>query len=577
MSVHPDRRDRTLTRGESRPAGHAPAKPSRVSGGDAALASLLAAGVDHAFCVPGESFLGLLEAMHREPRIRPISTRHEEGASFMAVGYARLTGRPAVAMGTRMVGGANLAIGIHTAYQDSVPMVAVIGQTPTAYRFREAFQEVELEAVFSPLAKVAIEVPSADRLGELTARAARIAVSGRPGPAVLILREELTQTMVDAGDAIPPIERPRPAADRQAVQRILAMTREAERPIMLVGGGIVAAGATDALVRFARAEHIPVVTAWRRPDAFPNDNALYLGWAGLRSPSNVLERLAGADLIIAIGTRLGEFTTYRYKIPARGTRFIHVDIQAEGLGAHRVADLVCQADARLFLDAVGELATANPLPAASARGRQERNASDRTAWEAQTTPTRGVARSGFVDQQAVVAHLRKQLPRDAITVTDGGNFAGWPARFLRWNQPGSFLGPTSGAMGYGIPAALGAKLARPSAPVITFVGDGGFLMTGVELETAVREDLPIVSLVYDNSQYGTIRMHQRHDYPDTPVGTKLGEVDFASFATSLGALGISVRDDAEFPAAFAEALASARPSVLHLKVDPEQLYVGDEH
>jgi acetolactate synthase-1/2/3 large subunit len=578
MSVSSDRpRTAVEVPMASQSDGPSPDHTRRVSGGDAAVASLLAAGVDHSFCVPGESFLGLLEAMHREPRIRPISTRHEEGAAFMAVGYARLTGRPAVAMGTRMVGGANLAIGVHTAYQDSVPMVAVVGQTPTAFRFREAFQEVELEAVFTPLAKVAIEVPSADRLGELTARAARIAVSGRPGPVVLILREELTQAMVDVGDPIPPIERARPAADPQAVEAILAMSREAERPIMLVGGGILAAGASDALVRFSHAEHLPVVTAWRRPDAFPNDDALYLGWAGLRSPTNVLERLASADLIIAIGTRLGEFTTYRYRIPAPGTRFVHVDLQAEALGAHRIAEIVCQADARLFLEAIGDAAAARPLPASIASRRGERNAIDRATWEGQTTPTRGIARSGFVDQQAVVAHLRERMPPDAITVTDGGNFAGWPARFLRWNRPGSFLGPTSGAMGYGIPAAIGAKLARPSAPVITFVGDGGFLMTGVELETAVRENIPIVSLVYDNGQYGTIRMHQRHDYPDTPLGTSLGAVDFATFATSLGALGIAVRDDAEFPAAFAEALASGRPSVLHLKVDPEQLSVGDEH
>jgi len=548
----------------------------RVSGGVAVLASLLAAGVDHAFCVPGESFLGVLEAMHREPRIRAISTRHEEGASFMAIGYARLTGRPAVAMGTRMVGGANLAIGIHTAFQDSVPMVAIIGQSPTAYRFREAFQEVELEAVFAPLAKVAIEVPSADRLGELTLRAARIAVSGRPGPAVLILREELSQELVDMNDLVPPVVRPRPAADPDAVRAILAMTRAAERPILLVGGGIVAAEATDALVRFARAEQIPVVTAWRRPDAFPNDDGLYLGWAGLRSPTNVLERLEAADLLVAIGTRLSEFTTYRYRIPAPGTRLVHVDVNAESLGGHRIADLGCQADARLFLEAIGDAAEADRAPADLRAGRQERNAADRAAWERQTTPGRGRARTGYVDQEAVVAHLRKVMPPDAITVTDGGNFAGWPARFLRWNRPGSFLGPTSGAMGYGLPGALGAKLARPSSPVIAFIGDGGFLMTGMELETAVREDIPIVALVYDNGQYGTIRMHQRHDYPGTPVGTTLGPVDVAAFARALGADGTTVRDDAEFPAAFAEALASGRPSVLHLRVDPEQLYVGDE-
>jgi acetolactate synthase-1/2/3 large subunit len=354
------------------------------------------------------------------------------------------------------------------------------------------------------------------------------------------------------------------------------MTRSAERPILLVGGGIVAAGATGELERFAETEQIPVVTAWRRPDSFPNDNPLYLGWSGLRSPSNVLARLQAADLIVAVGTRLSEFTTYRYRIPAPGTRLIHVDVSPETLGGHRVPDLACQADALLFLQAINAASAVEPPPADSVARRRDRNSADRSDWEQQTNPTRGLARASYVDQQAVAAHLRRELTPDTITVTDGGNFAGWPARFLRWNSPGSFLGPTSGAMGYGLPAAMGAKLARPRSPVVAFIGDGGFLMTGTELETAVREDIPVVAIVYDNGQYGTIKMHQLHDYPETTVGTNLGRVDFAMFARSLGAEGITVRDDSEFPTAFREALAAERPAVLHLHVDPEQLYVGDD-
>jgi acetolactate synthase-1/2/3 large subunit len=519
--------------------------------------------------------MGVLEALHRAPDVRTISTRHEEGAAFMAIGHARLTGRPALAMGTRMVGGANLAIGIHTAFQDSVPMIAIIGQSPTGYRFREAFQEVELQQVFAPLAKLAIEVPTADRLAELTLRAARVAISGRPGPVVLILREELTQASV-APSAPEPLTHARPAPDPAAVKMALALTRTAKRPIMIVGGGILASGATERLVAFAEAEEIPVVTAWRRPDAFPNSHPLYLGWSGLRSPTITFERIAGADVVLAVGTRLGEFTSYRYRIPGDAAKLIHVDIDGEHLGGHRAAQVAIQADAAFFLDAIRIAAAEDPLSSSDAQARRAANAKDRAEWERQTTPGRGTARAGYVDQQAIAAHLRRLLPPKAITVTDGGNFAGWPARFLRWERPGSFLGPTSGAMGYGVPAAIGARVARPASPVVVFVGDGGFMMTGMEIETAVREDVPIVVLVYDNAQYGTIKMHQRHDYPGRNLGTSLGPIDIAALARSLGATGLTVRDDGDFPAALAEGLGCGRPAVLHLRVDPDQLFVGDE-
>jgi acetolactate synthase-1/2/3 large subunit len=546
-----------------------------ISGGRAIVDSLIAAGVTNAFCVPGESFMGVLEAMHAEPRIRVVTARHEAGAAFMAVAHARVTGRPAVCMGTRMVGAANLSIGIHTAYQDSVPMIAILGQSPTAFRHREAFQEVELDSVFAPLTKWSPEIPSAERLGELTHKAARVAMSGRPGPVALVLREELSQTVVPRMP-VRHVARPAPAPDPAVVEQALDVLRDARRPILVLGGGVTAAGANELAVRFAEAEQIPVVTAWRRPDTYPNDHPLYLGWAGLRSPTNVLERILDADAVMAVGTRLSEFTTYRYQIPAPGSRFIHADISAEALGAHLGADIACQTDALHFFRALVDASSRQAADAAMLAARRRRNANDRAAWEAQTTPSRGGARPGYVDQQAVAAHLRRLLPAGAVTVTDGGNFAGWPARFLRWNEPRSFLGPTSGAMGYAIPAAIGAKLARPERPVVAFVGDGGFMMTGLEVETAVREQAPFVALVYDNQQLGTIKMHQIHDYPAQPVGTTLGPVDFAALAGSLGALGIGVRDDTEFPAAFEEAVASGRPAILHLRVDPEQLYVGDE-
>jgi acetolactate synthase-1/2/3 large subunit len=493
----------------------------------------------------------------------------------MAEAYGKLTRRPAVCMGTRMVGAGNLAIGIHTARQDSTPLIALLGQVATEFRYREAFQEVDLPHAFAPVAKWAVEPPSADRLGELTLQAGRTAVSGRPGPVVVALREDLLNEPVGPLDA-QPVCAPRPAPATETVAQILALLRAAERPVMLLGQGVLASGASQACVRLAEAEQVPVIAAWRRPDVFPNAHPLYVGHSGIGAPRCVPERLLAADLVLAIGVRLDEQTTFGYRVPSPTSRLVHVDLAAEDLGGHRQADVSCVSDAALFVEALLSAEAASPPPTRLLAARQARNAADRATWDEQTTPTRGRARPGFVDQQAVVAHLRTALPPDTIVTTDAGNFGMWPARYLRWNRPGTFLGATSGPMGYAIPAAFAARLARPAQPVVAFVGDGGFLMTGTEIETAVRENAPLVALVYDNAQYGTIRMHQQREHPGRPIATALGPVDIAAFARSLGGLGIAVRDDREFPSAFAEALRAGRPAVLHLRIDPEQLSVADD-
>jgi len=547
----------------------------QVSGGRAVLDVLRAVGVDHAFGVPGESFMGVLDAIVDEPSIRFVSTRHEEGATFMATAYARLTGRPALALATRMVGGGHASIAIHTARQDSIPLIVILGQVPTAWRHREAFQEAELATIFREIAKWAVEPPAADRLAELTLRAARTAVSGRPGPVVLVLREDLLGEQVQAPEPRP-LEVPVPAPDPDAIGRVRELLRTAERPALLVGQGILASRATAALVALAEQEQVPVFTGWRRPDAFPNDHPLYLGWAGLRSPNVPFKRLQAADLIVAVGTRLGEFPTHRFKIPAAGTRLVHVDIAAEGLGGHLQADVAVVSDARRFLEALHASGRDAPTDTDRLAGRRRANEADRAEWEAATTPGRGRAREGYVDQQVLAAAIQPVLDRGGILATDAGNFAGWPARYLRWREPGTFLGPTSGAMGYGIPSAIGAKLARPDRPVVCIVGDGGFLMTGTELETAVRENVPFALLVADNQQYGTIRMHQEKDHPGRPIGTRLGAVDFAAFAESLGARGVTVTDNAAVADAVADAASSDRPTVVHFRVDPDQLFVGDD-
>ena len=545
-----------------------------ITGGRAVVDALVAAGVDHAFTVPGESFLGVLDALSDEPRIRTIATRHEGGAAFMAAAFARLTGRPAVCMGTRMVGAANMSIGIHTARQDSAPLIALAGQVTTETRYREAFQEADLTQAFAPIAKWAIEPPSAKRLGELTYRAAREALFGRPGPVVISLREDILQQPVERA-AFPSLVAPRPAPDPAAVARILALLRNADRPLFVIGGGVAASGASEALARLSEALSIPVMTILRRQDAFPNEHPQYLGMTGNWGAPLTKERALAADVLIALGTRLNEFASWDYALPSPTTRFVHVDIDASVLGGHATPEIACVSDARLFIEALGRAAAAEPIAAERRARWAAQTKSERARWDRETTPAqRGGARSGFVDQQAVVWHLRRLLPANAIVTSDAGNFGGWPHRYLRFTAPGSFLAPTNGAMGYGVPSAIAAKLARPDRPVVTFVGDGGFLMTGTELETAVRERTPFVAIVLDNQLYGTIRTYQKT--PQRQVATGLGAVDFAKFAQSLGAVGLSVRSDDDFPAVFTTALDADRPVVIHVPVDPQQLQVSTD-
>jgi acetolactate synthase I/II/III large subunit len=537
----------------------------------AVVDALIAAGVDHAFTVPGESFLGLLDALHDEPRIRVVTTRHEGGASFMAEAYGKLTRRPAVCMATRTVGAANLAIGIHTARQDSTPLVAILGQVPTTWRHREAFQESDLAAMFAPLTKWAVEITDPDRAGEIAYRAARLAVEGRPGPVVLILPENILEGAVGLADR-PAIVASRPPARGEDVLAALRLLRAADRPAVILGGGVLASGASSLAVELAEREGLGVFTAWRRPDAFPNDHAHYLGQTGLAAPPSVPARLRAADALLVVGCRLSEITTFGYSVPAPATRWMHVDLEPAALSGDAAPELALACDATEFLAAAVDLARRDP--AGPDDDRRRGLAADRRRWEAETTPGSGSARPGFADQQRIAGHIRAMLPPDAIVVTDAGNFSGWGARYLRWNQPGTFLGPTSGAMGYAVPAAIAAKIARPDRAVLALAGDGGFLMTAAEIETAVRERAAIISVVFDNQRYGTIRMHQEHRFPGRPIATDLGAVDFGALTESLGGLCHRVDDAERFPDAFAEALTAELPTTIAVRVDPDQNSVG---
>lgn len=545
----------------------------RMPGAVAAVRQLKREGVRHAFTVPGESFLSVLDALYDEPEIGLVATRHEGGAAFMAEAVGKLTGQPALCMATRGVGSANLTIGLHTARQDSTPLIALVGQVETAYRGREAFQEVELAPFFSHIVKWAVEVERPERLPEIVHEAARRAISGRPGPVLLAVPADVLDAEADFNeDAFPAAAvAPRPAPAPDDVVRALDLLLGAERPVILAGGGVLRAGATAALVAFAEATGVPVITSFRRYDAFPNDHPLYLGGAGFGASPVVAERLRAADAILALGTRFSEMTTSAYTLPTPGTAIIHVDIDPDVVGVNQPVALGIVAD-------VGEALRALQAALAGRRdvGRRQRlaqSAHDREAFEASNTARPSSARSP-VDPEGIVADLAGRLPADAIMTGDAGNFWGWFARYRRFTRPGAFLGPTSGAMGYAMPAAVGAALARPGTLAVAVAGDGGFLMNGQELETAVRHHLPVLALVFNNCSYGTIRTHQERAYPGRVSGTALGPVDFALYARALGAHGERVADNRDFVPALERALAHDGPALIEVVTDPELLAVG---
>jgi acetolactate synthase I/II/III large subunit len=530
--------------------------------------ALRRAGVRWAFTVPGESFLGLLEGLEGAG-INVVATRHEGAAAFMAEAHAQLTGRPAVALGTRAVGASNLAIGIHTAFADSSPMFALVGQVELAARGREGFQEVDLASTIGGLAKWAAEPRTVDEALDAVGEAVTQATSGRPGPVLLALAEDLLDEMVPVG-AVPTIARPapeRPTDDE--VRDVLQLLARAERPVILAGAGVLRARTSNDLLRLAELLRVPVIASWRRGDVISNDHPLYLGMAGYGSPSVVRERLARADAMLVLGSRLGEITTFGWTVPGAGTRWAHVDLApGRSSPALPVADLIVKADARLFLRAaVARLESRGVLDAVHTDARSATNAEDRAAWEAATIVDEHPWSGPGIHPGRVVTTLRRVLPDDAILTTDAGSFGTWAARGFRFRRPGTFLGSTSGAMGYGLPAAIAAGLVHRDRVVVALVGDGGMGMTLAEVETAVRNDLRTVIVVFDNERYGMIRTYQDRRPDGGSAATDLGPVDFAAAARALGARGIHVADDAAFEPALRQALLADRPTVLHLALD----------
>jgi acetolactate synthase-1/2/3 large subunit len=540
--------------------------------------ALHAAGVRYAFTVPGESFLGLLEGFG-EAGIRIVTTRHEGAAGFMADAYGQLTGRPGACLATRAVGAANLAIGIHTARANSTPVFVLVGQVVRGDRGREAFQEVDQVETFGRLAKWAVEPRTTDEVPAAIADATNQALGGRPGPVLISLPEDLLDEELP-GSASSAFSRPAlPRPETNEIRAVLQLLASARRPVILAGAGVLRARTSSDLTRLAELLHVPVVAAWRRGDVMSNEHPLYLGMAGLGAPSVVRERLERADAMLVIGSRLNEVTSYGYSIPGADTRYAHVDLAPrDAAGDLRPPDLTIESDARSFLRAAVQRLRGAVLDAALVDARRSANDEDRRAWEEASVVDSGAWAGPGVHPGRVIATLRRVLPDEAIVTTDAGNFAGWAARGFRFRRPGTFLGPTSGAMGYGLPAAIAAALAHRDRPVVALVGDGGIAMSMAEIETAVREGTRVIVVVFDNERYGTIRMHQDRRASATdrePQGTDLGPIDFAAVARACGAHGARVETDDAFEPALRQALASDRPTLLHLVLDRRWMSVDE--
>ena len=531
---------------------------------------LARAGVKIAFTVPGESVLGLLEGLSAN-HIRVVATRHEGSAAFMAEAVAQLTGRPTLCVAARGPGASNLAIGLHAAQADSAPVVAIVGQVRREVRGREAFQEMDVVRAFEPIVKWAVELRDAADAAPMIERAVATATAGRPGPVLLAVPADLFDVRVPAAEpgqraGVHPEHHPEP--DPTLVRKVLHLLADARRPLILAGAGVLRARSTDALVRFSQAIRVPVMSSWRRADVFPNDNPLYLGMTGLGAPHTVLDRLEEADAVLVLGSRLGEITTYGYRVPGPSTKWAHVDLEP-GLAAssHR-PDISMATDVSAFLRVAQRVLARAAFDAAALDERTAANAADREAYELASVVDAVPWTGPGVHPGRTVTTLARVLPPDAIVSTDAGDFGTWAARGCRFRRPGTFLGSTAGPMGYGLPAAIGATLARPGRLGVALAGDGGFAMTMAELETAVRERARVIVVVFDNGRYGTIWRAQEERPAGAGLGTRLGSIDFAAVAAACGALGLSVSTDDEFEPALHRAIESGRPALLHLTMDP---------
>jgi acetolactate synthase-1/2/3 large subunit len=540
-------------------------KAMKRTGGEILVDALLGHGVERVFGVPGESYLAALDAFYgARNRIEFTVCRQEGGAAYMAEAWGKLTGAPGVCFVTRGPGATNASIGVHAAMQDSTPMILLVGQVARDQADREAFQEIDYRRMFAPVAKWVAQIEDAARIPEYLSRAFHTAMSGRPGPVVLALPEDMLRDTATATDAA--AAKPVPSSPgRSEMAALREMLEAARRPLMIVGGAGWTERASTDIQAWAKANNIPAGAAFRRQDCFDNHDPRYVGHIGIGINPALGKRVRDADLLIAVGPRLGEITTAGYTllappVPAQTRVHVHPD-PAELNSVYRAALAIAASPAEF---------------AAMARAMKR---VDHAAWDDWTGAARAdylqhvepVPIPGDLQMAEIVAWLDETLPDDAIMTNGAGNYSTWLHRFYRWRRFGTQAAPTLGSMGYGVPAAVAAKLAYPDRIVVSFNGDGCFMMNGQELATAVQYGANAIFLVVNNGMYGTIRMHQERSYPGRVFGTELANPDFAALARAYGANGEVVERTGDFAPAFERALAADRPSLIELRIDPEAI------
>ncbi len=538
-------------------------EPQLRPGGRILADALVGHGITHAFCVPGESFLPVLDGLFAvQDRIRLVTCRFEAGAVDMAEAVGKLTGRPAAAFVTRGPGACHGSIGVHIAQQDSTPLLLFVGQIPAGETDRESFQEIDYRRMFGGLAKWVTQIDDGRRIPEIVAHAIDVATSGRPGPVVIALSEEMQAAAYGVPDIAPaPVSRAHP--DTTAMARLRQMLGGARRPLAILGGGGWTEAGRAAIGTFLAAHDLPVAVGFRRQALYDGTRENYVGDLGVGADPGLVAAAREADLVLAIGTRLPEATTQGYALfdPPSTARLVHVYPDRAEIG-------------RVFRPALGIVSDVNAFAHAAA------------SWEPGDVPWRDWTRRlrllrleqaraldypGPLNVARVMHQLQDMLTPDAVLTTDAGNFATWPTRFMHVSDRQRFIGPTCGAMGYAVPAAVAASILYPGRQAVAFVGDGGFLMTGQEIATAIHHDAAPIILVFDNGMYGTIRMYQERAYPGRISGTQLTNPDFARLAEAYGAHGETVTRTEEFAPAFQRAVASGKPAIVALRTDPEQI------
>ncbi len=521
-------------------------------------------GVERLSCVPGESYLAVLDEL-RDSGIDTLVCRNEGGAALMAEAFGKLTGRPGICFVTRGPGATNACHGLHVAMQDSTPLILFVGQVESAFRDREAFQELDYRAAFGGIAKWVCEIDDPNRVPELVARAFRVALQGRPGPVVVALPEQMLTTSARVGDA-PAVRAAEPAPDDGAMDAMWALLDAARSPLLIVGGSRWNTRAVERLTHFAQRWSLPVVTSFRRAGLFPADHAQYAGELGFGPNPKLVARIRSADMVLLVGGRLSEVPSNGYTlldVPAPAQALVHVHPDAGELGKVYQPRVAIHASPSTWCERVAQRdPPADPRWRASAAGAR----ADYLEWTsvAPTIP-------GDFQYGRVIQWLRQRLARNAIVCNGAGNYAIWLHRFFRFHAFNAQLAPTSGSMGYGVPAAIMAKRQFPDRTVVALAGDGCFLMNGQEFATAVHHGIAMIVIVIDNGMYGTIRMHQERNYPGRVHATDLTNPDFAALARAYGGHGERVSDDVDFEAAFERAVASGKPALIHCLLNPEAI------